>query len=72
MSRTKYKLVGRSEHGLYVKARVNVPRKCKTPKRICIKCQHTVIHKLSKYYDTKVCEQCSNANALSQAVIDSA
>lgn len=41
-----------------VKVRKNLPAKCKTPKRICILCQKTVIPKQSLRYESKKCESC--------------
>lgn len=41
-----------------IQIRKNVPTGCKTPKRICILCQTTIIPKQSKRYETKVCETC--------------
>lgn len=35
-----------------------IPKKCSTPRRICLVCQKNSIHKLSKNYDSKVCSDC--------------
>ncbi len=36
----------------------NLPKGCKTAKRICLSCQKNSIPKLSKYYESKICESC--------------
>lgn len=36
-----------------------LPKGCKTPKRICIKCLATVILKQDKNYDLKICKSCN-------------
>ncbi len=35
-----------------------IPRKCSTPRRICIKCLKTYIHKNDKNYELKTCKNC--------------
>jgi hypothetical protein len=39
--------------------RKNIPSKCSTPRRVCIRCRSAVIHKLSRFYESKVCEVCT-------------
>ncbi len=41
-----------------IRLRKSVPKKCSTPRQICIKCTVSVIHKNSKNYDLKICEDC--------------
>ena len=45
-----------------VRLRKGIPKKCSTPRRICIKCLSTAIHKNSRFYDSKVCEACSETD----------
>lgn len=42
--------------------RKNKPRRCSAVRRICIKCAETVIHKNSRFYDSRICELCSYPN----------
>lgn len=62
--RTKPKMKGVWVHDangseIKIKIRKNIPMGCKTPKLICIKCQKIVIPKLSKRYESKICEDCT-------------
>lgn len=41
-----------------IKLRKNKPKKCSTPRRVCIICKTAIIHKLSKNYADKVCKDC--------------
>jgi len=34
------------------------PKKCSTPRRICIRCQKTVIHKNDPRFDSRLCRSC--------------
>ena len=35
-----------------------IPKKCSSPRRICIKCLTSVIPKLDKNYESKICKEC--------------
>ena len=37
----------------------NIPKGCSSPKRICIKCLVSVIHKLDNNYESKICKDCT-------------
>ena len=50
----------RTSKGKTKKIRLNkcLPKGCSTPRRVCVKCLVSVIHKLDKNYDSKICKQC--------------
>ena len=67
---TKKKLVGRKKgrvvtldlpSGKKKKIRLhkNTPERCSEPRRICIVCLRSVIHKLDRNYESKVCKSCT-------------
>jgi hypothetical protein len=43
-----------------IRIKKSTPHKCSTPRRVCITCKKNVIHKLSKYYDSRICENCQS------------
>lgn len=49
-----------------IKVRVNKPKNCSTPRRICVMCKKTRIHKLSRFYDSKICETCTPSDSVSR------
>lgn len=61
-NRPKGRLIQITESGSGKKKSVRlrkwIPKKCSNPKRICLSCQKNSIHKNSKLYDLKICEDC--------------
>lgn len=51
-------LVTESGREKKIRLRSTVPKKCSSPRQICIKCTVQTIHKNSKNYDSKICEKC--------------
>lgn len=37
-----------------------IPKKCSTPRQICVKCLISVIRKNDKNYASKICKECTN------------
>ncbi len=61
----KNRVVGRDQRTGQVKrfrVYAGIPKGCKTPKQICIKCLKTVIHKNDMNYESKTCADCKNIN----------
>jgi hypothetical protein len=46
-----------------ITVKTSVPKKCSTPRRICLSCQKQSIHKNSKLYDLKICQSCFDQKA---------